>query len=110
MGELSMAIAGAALGKPLQIDVSVDPKVFEDYTGTYRLTADTSKQMTLIRQGRRLVAKVSDTDTIPLVFQSPARFQFKDLLDANCEFVRENGKVTKFRVRQNGDYEWVRIK
>lgn len=110
MGELSIAIVSLALGKPLQIDRQINPKVFDDYIGVYQLTADTNKKMTLIRQGKRLVAKVSETDKIPLVFQSLTRFQFKDLLDAQCEFVRENGKVTKFRVRQNGDYEWIRIR
>jgi CubicO group peptidase (beta-lactamase class C family) len=110
MGELAVSIAGLALGKPLQIDIQIYPKVFDDYTGVYQLTADTGKKMTLIKLGKRLAAKVSGMDTIPLVFQSPTRFQFKDLLDAQCEFVRENGKVTKFRVRQNGDYEWIRIR
>jgi hypothetical protein len=61
--------------------------------------------MTLIRLGKRLAAKVSEVDMIPLVFQSLIRFQIRDLPDAQYEFVRKNEKVTKFRVRENGDYE-----
>lgn len=38
-----------------------------------------------------------------------SKFQFKNILDANCEFVIENGKVSKFIANKNGHYEWIKI-
>jgi CubicO group peptidase (beta-lactamase class C family) len=110
LAELSIKISTIALRKPLQADLTMDAKLLDQYVGVYVLSADTSKTMTLVKEGNRLVAKVSETIKIPLLFASDTRFQFQYLLDAHCEFVKENGKVTKFDVDQNGHYEWLRQK
>ncbi len=108
--QLSTDVSGIALGKPLQTDIKVDTKTLDEYVGMYQLTIDTSRTITISRDNDHLIAKVSETETIPLLFQSDTKFQFKNLLDAYCEFVKENDKVTKFTVSQNGHFEWIKIK
>ncbi|HTB25795.1 MAG TPA: serine hydrolase domain-containing protein [Puia sp.] len=107
--ELSVNISGIALGKSLQNDVKVDSKMLDKYVGVYKLTIDTSRTITMVKKNNQLFAKVSESELFPIVFQSDTKFQFKNILDANCEFVSENGKVTKINVSQNGHYEWIKI-
>jgi CubicO group peptidase (beta-lactamase class C family) len=106
--ELSVNISGIALGKPLQTDVKVEAKTLDKYVGVYKLTIDSSRTITMVKKDDQLFAKVSETEIIPLRFQSETKFQFKNILDANCEFVSENGRVTKISVSQNGHYEWIK--
>jgi CubicO group peptidase (beta-lactamase class C family) len=107
--ELSINISGIALGKPLQTDINVDTAVLNKYIGVYRLSIDSNRTITILKANNHLIAKVSESQTIPLLFQSETKFQFKNVLDANCEFITENGKVVKFNVSQNGHYEWIKI-
>jgi CubicO group peptidase (beta-lactamase class C family) len=107
--ELSVTISSIVLNKPLQQEVKVDEKLLDNYIGVYQLTIDTSRKMTIFKKDGGLVAKISETDNFPLIFQSETKFQFKSILNASCEFVVENGKVTKFNVSQSGHYEWIRI-
>jgi CubicO group peptidase (beta-lactamase class C family) len=106
--ELSVNISAIVLGKPLQTDVKVDANTLDKYIGVYKLSIDSSRIIILLRKNNQLFAKVSETDIFPIVFQSETKFQFKNILDASCEFVTENGKVTKFNVSQNGHYEWIK--
>lgn len=107
--ELSASISGIALGRSMQPSVTVEDKILDSYVGTYQLTIDRNRKMTIQKEGKQLVAVVSTKEKVPLVFQSDTKFQFKGLLNAACEFVVENGKAVKFVVEQNGHYEWTRI-
>ena len=107
---MSANISVTALGKPLQNDVKVDPKILDNYVGVYKLSIDTNRTITIKRVNDGLIAIPSPTQTIPLLFQSETRFQFKSLLGVSAEFVVEDGKVTKFNVSQNGHYEWIKTK
>jgi len=62
----------------------------------------------MFKENDRLIAKVSETEMVPLIFQSETKFQFKNLFNADCEFVTKNDKVTKFTVNQNGHFEWIK--
>ncbi len=106
--ELSVNISSVALGKSLQSDVTVDPKTLDKYVGVYRLSIDTSRTIIMLKKNNRLFAKASDMEIFPMVFQSETKFEFKNILDAHCEFITENGKVTKINVSQNGHYEWIK--
>ena len=108
--ELSVTVSGIALGKALQKNIEVDPKTLDQYTGVYKLSVDMNRTIVIVKDGDQLVAKVSDAETTPLLFQSETKFQFKNLLDADCEFVVEDGKVTKFNVSQHGHFEWIKVK
>jgi CubicO group peptidase (beta-lactamase class C family) len=106
---LSNTISIIALGKPLQTDLKVDTKILDEFEGVYKLTIDTSRTIIMRKEKNQLIAEVSKTEKIPILFQSETKFQFKNLLDANCEFIKINGKVTKFNVSQNGQFTWVKI-
>lgn len=106
--ELSVNISSVALGKSLQSDVTVDPKTLDKYVGVYRLSIDTSRTFIMLKKNNRLFAKASDMEIFSIVFQSETKFEFKNILDAHCEFITENGKVTKINVSQNGHYEWIK--
>jgi CubicO group peptidase (beta-lactamase class C family) len=109
MDQLSPAIASMVLRKPMQADISVGAETLNEYVGSYQLSIDTARTITILKENDHLIGKVSATETIPLVFQSETKFQFKNLLDADCEFIKENGKVTKFNVSQHGHFEWIKM-
>ncbi len=108
--EMSIKLAAAVLNKSLQADMRVDDSILDNYLGVYRMASDTSRTVVISRMNGRIVAEFSKSDILPLLFQTDTKFQFKNLLNADCEFVRKNGVVTKFIVNQNGYYEWVKIK
>ena len=108
--ELSVNISGIAIGKSLQTDIKVDTKILDRYVGVYKLTIDTSRTITMLKKNNQLFAKANDSEVFPIVFQSETKFQFKNILDANCEFIIENGRVIKINVSQNGHYEWIKAK
>lgn len=107
--DLSNTISSIAIGKPLQTDIKIDTKILDEYAGVYKLTIDTNRTITMLKENNQLIAQISETEKIPILFQSETRFQFKNLLDASCEFIKENGKVTKFNVSQNGHFTWLKI-
>jgi CubicO group peptidase (beta-lactamase class C family) len=107
--ELTNTISSMSLGKPLQTDVKIDTKLLDEYVGVYQLTIDTSRTIIMRKEKNQLIAEVSKTEKIQILFQSETEFQFKNLLDANCVFIKENSKVTKFNVSQNGQFTWVKI-
>jgi CubicO group peptidase (beta-lactamase class C family) len=108
--DLSANISVITIGKPLQSDVKVDPKILDKYEGSYKLSIDTNRTITMQRVNDRLIAVVSPTKKIPLLFLSQTNFQFKNLLGVSGEFVVEEGRVTKFYINQNGRYEWIKTK
>lgn len=106
--EISLKISSITLDKNLQPDIKVNDNILDKYLGTYKLSIDTNRSITILRMNGRIVAKLSENEIIPLLFQSDQKFQFKNLLNADCEFVIENGKVIKFEVNQNGHFEWLK--
>lgn len=107
--ELSVNISNIVLGKELQTDIKIGLEKLEKYIGVYKLTIDPKRTITILKHNDQLVAKVSDTEMIPLLFGSETKFQFKNLLNADCEFITAGDKVTKFTVNQNGYFEWIKI-
>jgi CubicO group peptidase (beta-lactamase class C family) len=104
--DLSIAIAGLALGKSLQQGMVIASDILDTYIGTYVMTSDPKRKMTIEKGKEGLIARVSANESLPLLFQSATKFQFKNILDANCEFKKTDGKVTGFVVDQHGSYEW----
>ncbi|MES1222735.1 MAG: hypothetical protein ABUT20_44995, partial [Bacteroidota bacterium] len=107
---LLVKIAGIALGKPLQKSIRISEALLNDYTGTYALSSDSNRTIVISKLDDQLVAKVSGQQNYLLLFTSDTRFEFKGILGASCEFIRENNRVIKFMVSQNGLFEWKKIK
>lgn len=103
---ISNTVSSIALGMPLQSATKISDSVLNKYVGTYTLTTDSQKTIEIEKQKNGLIAKVSDQETYPLLFQSTTKFQFKNILDANCEFNIVKGKITGFTVNQHGLFEW----
>ena len=108
--ELTMAISGLVFGKPLQKSVRVNENILNGYIGTYTLMPDARRSIVIVKEKNYLVAKVQGENDYPLLFQSDSKFEFKNIAGVTCEFIRENGKVIKFVLNQNGFFEWKKIK
>lgn len=107
---ISKAISEIVLGQPLQTGVKVDDSILNSYLGTYSLTIDPKRTITVSKDGNRLLAKVSGQESYEILFQTESKFQLKNIKDMSGEFVKENGVVTKIMISQNGQFEWKRIK
>jgi len=81
-----------------------------NYTGVYQLSTDKKRTITISKKNNYLVGEISGQATLRLIFQSDTKFVFEAVRDATCEFVIENGKVTKINVFQNGQFIWEKIK
>lgn len=108
--DLSLEVAALALGKQFQNEVKVEQALLEEYLGRYTLSTDKNRTIDIVQEKGRIWAKISGQRTLPLFFQSDTKFQFKNVFAAKCEFVRENGKVSKIVINQNGNYEWIKTK
>jgi CubicO group peptidase (beta-lactamase class C family) len=93
---------------PYQPTVKLPWSTLSTYVGIYSLLTDPKKVIIIAKEKDHLVAKVSEQETLQLVFQSDTIFRFKNIGDAKCEFIKENGIVLKFIVDQNGIFEWIR--
>ncbi|MEI9807660.1 MAG: hypothetical protein WDO16_07145 [Bacteroidota bacterium] len=107
---MAITISGLALGRALQKGITINENILNEYTGTYALLPDTQRTIVIVKEKDYLVAKVQGENEYPLLFQSDTKFEFKNIPGVSCEFIRENGKVIKFTVNQNGLFEWKRMK
>ena len=81
-----------------------------EYTGNYALSVNPKRIIRIEIEKNHLVAKISKEENEELIFQTHTKFRFKNVADAEGEFVRENGKVIKFIIKQNGIFQWNKIK
>jgi CubicO group peptidase (beta-lactamase class C family) len=107
--ELSILISGIAMGKPLQKGQRLADAVLDQYLGVYALTNDPRRKIKIVKENGSLVAYTSEKQFYPLVFTSDKKFEFKNIVDAKCEFIVQNDKVLKFIVNQNGVFNWKKI-
>ena len=93
---------------PAAIEVPKD--ILSAYVGLYSLSANPERTIQIKLEDDHLVARISKELSEELLFQTLTEFTFKNVTDANGEFINEKGKVTKFVVHQNGLFEWKKIK
>jgi len=110
MTELPTTIASMALGRPLQADQTIPDSILNSYIGTYTMTSDIKRTISISRERDHLIAYISGQGTFALIFQSEKTFSLKGILGLSCEFVRQNSKVTEFIAHQNGQYVWKKTK
>ena len=104
--DLSIALSGLAVGIPMQTSMEISSNILDRYIGTYTMVSNPARKIIIEKTGDGLMGIVSTREHLPLLFQSDVKFQFKNVLDANCEFRITDGKVTGFVVDQSGIYEW----
>jgi len=107
--ELAMRILRIVLGLPEREhkEITVDPKLYDDYIGTYQV-GDFS--MTVSREDGRLLAQVRDQQ-IPLLPESPRDYVFKGT-DVEIIFQTDgNGRAKELILRESGTDSYLnRIK
>jgi CubicO group peptidase (beta-lactamase class C family) len=108
--EISKSIAEIVLGQSLQTEVKLSDSILHSYVGTYSLTTDPKRTITIAKVNDHLAAQISGQKTFDLLFQTPTKFQLKNISDMTGEFISENGKVVKLMAYQNGTFEWKKIK
>jgi len=108
--ELSIALSSIVLGRNLQQAVTVPIAQLDQYTGTYALSTNPRRTMTISRQNDYLSAAISGQETFQLFFQSESKFQLKGVTGADGEFILRNGKVSAMKINQNGTYIWNKVK
>ncbi len=108
--ELNASISNIALGKPMLLDLALSTPILNRYTGTYVMLPEQKRIMAITKAGDHLVADVKGQSSYQILFQSETTFAFKGIVGASAYFVVEDGKVTKFVVEQNGQFEWKKIK
>jgi CubicO group peptidase (beta-lactamase class C family) len=103
-------ISVIALNKEKRKLVALSNELLDNYVGVYQLSTAKNRTITIIREKDYLVGQVSGQANYVLLFNSDTKFLFEGIIDATCEFVKENGKTTKIIVSQNGHYVWNKIK
>jgi CubicO group peptidase (beta-lactamase class C family) len=110
ISDISIEAASIALEKSMQSEFAVEDGLLDRYTGVYQLAIDRKRTITISRNQGGLIAEVSKKDRYPIIFQSPTKFQFKNILGAECEFILNGQVVVRFDVEQNGHFQWLKIK
>jgi hypothetical protein len=102
--EISMKLGAIAHGDRVTLtaerkEVKVPLEVLKEYVGTYAFTPRLNVMVTL--EGGELMTQVSGQRRFPAFAESETRF-FMKVVDAQWDFVRENGKVTAVVLHQGG--------
>jgi CubicO group peptidase (beta-lactamase class C family) len=102
--QLCQQLSKVALGEAVILaaerkEIEVPAEKLKDYVGTYQLNPRI-KNMIRLTDGR-LTTQLSGQGALPLFAESETKF-FLKVVDAQVEFVRENGRVTHLLQHQNG--------
>lgn len=108
--KISNNISEIVLGKSLQTDTFLKEGILNTYIGTYALTTDRKRTITVFKKNNSLFAKISGQSTFELLFQTNTKFQLKGLKDITGKFLLKNERVTKILVNQNSTFEWKKVK
>jgi CubicO group peptidase (beta-lactamase class C family) len=104
-GDMAGKLAAVAHGDKIQLpserkEITVSPKILEDYVGTYELSPTFSMVITL--EDGQLMTQATRQPKFPLFAESDTKF-FLKVVDAQVEFFRdEKGAVAHMVLHQNG--------
>ena len=98
-GRLAAAARGETVILPSERKaVKVEPKVLEQYVGTYKLSP--GAEVTITIEGNQLFTQITGQQKYPIFPESETRF-FLKILDATNEFLKDDkGAVTHIVLRQ----------
>jgi hypothetical protein len=77
----------------------VSQSTLQSYVGRYQLAPD--MVMNITRQGNQLLVQLTGQSSIPIFAESDSKFYIK-VVNAQLEFVKENGRVRKVILYQDG--------
>ena len=78
---------------------AVSPSVLQSYTGRYQLAP--GMIMNVYRQGNQLFVQLTGQSSIPVFAETDRRFYIK-IVNAQLEFIKDKGRVTKVILYQDG--------
>jgi CubicO group peptidase (beta-lactamase class C family) len=108
---LANTIAAFAMGKQIQGKAAQNSQTLNDYLGVYQMVSNPKRTITIAKEFEQMSVQFSQSTSIPMVAQSETKFTLQGVNPpATIEFVRENGKIIKLIVSQNGLFEWKKIK
>ena len=87
-------------------ELKLSKGVLLSYVGKYVLKSSPKKTLVIEMKDDYLIAKLPGQEPLQLIFLTDTNIKFKSIFDITGEFIKENGKVTKLIVDQNGKYEW----
>ena len=89
---------------PTELKLSKD--ILLSYVGKYVLKNSSKKKLVIELKDDYLIAKLPGQEPLQLIFLTDTNIKFKSIFDIKGEFIKENGRVIKLIVDQNGKYEW----
>jgi putative CocE/NonD family hydrolase len=91
--------------------IKIDPKLFDDYVGQYRLDDDADFIFSFLREGEKFFIAPRQQGRAEIFAESETKFFINPTADLQATFVRNaSGKVTGFIWHQNGvDYPATRF-
>lgn len=104
--EMSTKISELVLGVSLHKEVKQSLNNLVEYAGTYRLATDKERTIEIVLEGEKLMARIPGQATFEIVFEEESKFGFKNVKEISGTFIKENGKVTKMVIEQNGRFVW----
>src|SRR5262245_61288823 len=83
------------------VEIKIDPKIFDDYTGQYISADNPDFVLSFFREGDKFYIQATDQGRIEIFPASQTKF-FPKIIDADATFIRDSsGKVTGLVWRQN---------
>jgi len=76
------------------------------YSGAYRM--DKTRLKVELKNGR-LSLHIPGQEKMELLFLSDTKFKVKSIFDIKGEFIKENDKVVKMVIEQNGTFVWEKL-
>jgi CubicO group peptidase (beta-lactamase class C family) len=102
-------IAILSIGKKLQKNFKLKQDILNSYVGTYQFATSKNRTLIVSNKDNDLIANIPGQGSWRILFESDTKFVFEGVDGAECEFILENGKVTKIVVSQNGQFVWNKI-
>ncbi len=96
--------------KQVESGIIFPKDILSAYLGKYALAGNPKRIIRIELDKDHLVAKISEQDIEELLFQTETKFRFKNIADAEGEFIREDDKTIKLIIKQNGIFQWNKIK
>ncbi|HSC53272.1 MAG TPA: serine hydrolase domain-containing protein [Phnomibacter sp.] len=107
-------IFSLATGERLEKEVVLVEADLDKFIGVYAATVDKKETLTIYKKDGRLYMDLSNKTGRRMWLQplSATEFILPDVrrVRTTCEFILENGKVTKAFVTQEKKFEWMKIK
>lgn len=91
--------------RTMETDNSIDR-----FVGAYYLSTAPNRIITIERKDSGLIAILPDKTRTPLIWLNNLKFQLKGIRNTDGEFVLDGRNVQKIIIRQDGTFEWMKMK